>query len=382
MDDVVLQYKSDRATATAGRIQSAPGRIAQLDGIRGVAVSLVVLFHYFGGNDEQSIIANKAIRWVINRGWSGVDLFFILSGFLIGGILLDNKVNKRFAGVFYYRRFLRIFPLYYLLLLVAWLATNEASTRWWLYVAYLQNIPAAFDRPVPHILAITWSLAVEEHFYLLLPTLVALLNRRSLSFAVLSFVVAAIVLRIGAFAIGAPHADSFSYYFTFCRLDELMLGVGAALMVRSAVIGVRLRSAAWPFYIAIAVCLVFLPIISAADLKLFRGSTVTVGIIVYAVLYLALVLLAVEHPTSFVGVIFKSRILRWLGVRAYSIYLFHQTVLAAALIAIPATSIYTQYASRGLAIAMVLGLAFLLWKLVEGPLIALGHRLPYRSPLR
>jgi len=103
---------------------SSEKRIPQLDGIRGIAVSMVVLFHY-SRFDDLSIFPNKAVQLLFSRGFSGVDLFFILSRFLIGGILLDNKIDRRFAHVFYYRRFLRIFPLYYALLVVAWFAAGR-----------------------------------------------------------------------------------------------------------------------------------------------------------------------------------------------------------------------------------------------------------------
>src|SRR5258708_38376677 len=88
-------------------------RVGQLDGLRGVAVGLVVLFHY-----GSAITGSRLLLPIISRGWVGVDLFFVMSGFLIGGIVVANRDAVNFYSVFYLRRFLRIFPLYYFLLTV------------------------------------------------------------------------------------------------------------------------------------------------------------------------------------------------------------------------------------------------------------------------
>src|SRR5207248_1231599 len=140
-------------------------KIPQLDGIRGVAI-LVVILHNSGRFPR--LFAN---------GWMGVDLFFVLSGFLITGILLDTKESESYFKNFYARRCLRIWPLYYSLLLfmfvlVPLLRPSEAhiifekSSPWWAYPLFLQNflIPISTNAAGP--LAITWSLAIEEQFYL------------------------------------------------------------------------------------------------------------------------------------------------------------------------------------------------------------------------
>lgn len=341
-----------------------------MDGIRGIAVSLVVLFHYFGGNDQQSIIANKAIRWFFNRGWSGVDLFFILSGFLIGGILLDNKIDGRFAGVFYYRRFLRIFPLYYALLVIAAITVAALPGIWWVYPIYLQNIPAAFGHGVPEILGVTWSLAVEEHFYVILPALIAITTRSQLAWSILGFVVLAIILRCGVFIVGSDHAESFSYYFTFCRLDELMLGVGAALLVRQKNYTPNFAV----LYSALAISGLAIVATSALAPR-YPWVINTIGLWVYCSFYLSLLLLAVSGvgPASSIT---NNATLRWLGQRAYSLYLFHQALLLAALSFLPALNANAQ---RAFSMAVLIAIAWFLWKFVEEPLIAIGHRAKYEG---
>lgn len=355
---------------------SSEKRIPQLDGIRGIAVSMVVLFHY-SRFDDLSIFPNKAVQLLFSRGFSGVDLFFILSGFLIGGILLDNKIDRRFAHVFYYRRFLRIFPLYYALLVVAWFAAGRLPDGWWVYPLYLQNLTTAFgypvtlDYPSSNMLFPTWSLAIEEHFYLLLPALIAMLSRRQLARAIAAFVLFAMVLRVSAFLTGWIQAENFAYFFTLCRVDELMLGVAAALAVRTPFVSSILDKSKTRLYIVLILCVALLPLIGN------RGINLTVGLTVYAVLYLCVLFLAVCHPGSMVARITKLRILRWLGRRAYSIYLFHPTMLVLAKWLVPATSVSATYADRMIALWAVLLLAWFLWAFVEAPLIALGHRTKY-----
>ena len=174
------------------------GRIPTLDGLRGIAIGLVLLYHFdfayqleFGR--ESSWVIDGIVTGIARAGWAGVDMFFVLSGFLITGILIKSKgAARRFFGNFYARRALRIFPAYYaflLLLLLLLPVFDEPGPRgivldhlvW--YGTYLTNIFEAV-RPnlrgdvlfVGHI----WSLAVEEQFYLLWPAFVFLFSRRTL----------------------------------------------------------------------------------------------------------------------------------------------------------------------------------------------------------
>ena len=161
-------------------------RVSQLDGVRGVAILLVLVWHYFGA---QVVAEPKSIlhycTHALSLTWSGVDLFFVLSGFLIAGILLDHHNTSNYFRVFYLRRVCRIFPLYFLLLaLFLCLSATNLSTspsfRWllhdpfpiWSYATFTQNIlMGARGGFGPHWLGITWSLAVEEQFYLFVPFL-------------------------------------------------------------------------------------------------------------------------------------------------------------------------------------------------------------------
>src|SRR5688572_26568085 len=155
------------------------GRIPHLDAIRGVAVLMVLVWHYFCGNINAETHSTLAY---LNRAfglmWSGVDLFFVLSGFLITGILMDNASSPNYFKVFYIRRVCRIFPLYFLTILLfvlfGWFLTGPGF-RWlfaeplplWSYLTFTQNFVMGFQVERAYWLGLTWSIAVEEHFYLI-----------------------------------------------------------------------------------------------------------------------------------------------------------------------------------------------------------------------
>src|SRR5580693_4799132 len=156
-------------------------KIPQLDAVRGLAV-LLVLVH--NTNKYPSL----HLHLISDNGWMGVDLFFVLSGFLITGILLDSKDSVGYFKNFYARRCLRIWPLYYSALLfmfvvVPLLRPSEAHTSfearsspWWSYPIFLQNFLTPIPTAATGLLGVTWSLAVEEQFYVFWPLVVRFCN--------------------------------------------------------------------------------------------------------------------------------------------------------------------------------------------------------------
>ena len=168
-------------------------RIPELDGIRGLAVILVLFFHY--GNNQLIFMTDphavvNVFTKITSFFRSGVDLFFILSGFLIGAILLKNKASKSYFKTFYIRRFLRIFPLFYLLLKAIdfpdpgnFLFKDELNIGY--YFLFIQNyMMAASNTFAAQALTPNWSLAVEEQFYLFLPTLLLFYAKKMVPFFV------------------------------------------------------------------------------------------------------------------------------------------------------------------------------------------------------
>lgn len=224
---------------------SAARHIAALDGIRGLAVLMVILFHSAlrsGGSPESAGIVMK----VILSGWLGVDVFFVLSGFLITGIILDTKNTKHFFRNFYVRRTLRIFPLYYLVLFVVltivplFMAFDTpdlvklVDRQIWLWT-YMTNVGFVYFRKAWLLTSVVdlshlWSLAVEEQFYLIWPLIVVITPVKRLPILCVLGVVLALATRLALWWMG--QTSGAMYFATPCRVDGLALGSLLAVLVR------------------------------------------------------------------------------------------------------------------------------------------------------
>jgi peptidoglycan/LPS O-acetylase OafA/YrhL len=218
-----------------------PQREPVLDGIRGIAI-LIVLFHhlvYSSGIDRGFWFDLQFFRLGYSS-WVGVDLFFVLSGFLITGILYEAKGSERYFSSFYGRRVLRIFPLYYGFLLFAvllfphWLppesAQNLQQNQHW-YWLYLSNFYVALEGwQDPTHLGHFWSLAIEEQFYLLWPMAVWALDRRALMRLAVACFVGALVIRLAL--VLADVSTLVAYVMLPTRMDSLAAGAFLALCIR------------------------------------------------------------------------------------------------------------------------------------------------------
>lgn len=208
-------------------------RIPELDGLRAIAVTMVVLWHYVGipaGDDSWLFL-------FFRLGRSGVDLFFVLSGFLITSILIESRGRSDYYTSFYLRRALRILPLYAVMLLIyyaaRWHGAGPAELfggRFpdWTYALFLQNLVAGFSGNYgPMWLAATWSLAVEEQFYLLFPLVIAFVPFSRWPLVLVLTILAAGLVRIIAAKAGGHAA---AYVLMPCRADTLAIG---ALIARA-----------------------------------------------------------------------------------------------------------------------------------------------------
>src|SRR5262245_58290490 len=211
----------------------AKGFIRELDGLRGIAI-LMVMVHRFWPRTGVGVAADVA-----GAGWIGVDLFFVISGFLIAGILLGTKGDPGYFRNFYARRALRILPLYYLFVIGVFVAfahnaeflARSGSPFW--YLVHLGNVPEGLlGLNTPYWIAPVWSLAIEEQFYLTFPWLVKWLDVRRLTIILVSMIAIAPVIRlITMFAF--PDQERVQYLFTLCRIDTIAIGCLLAVVMRS-----------------------------------------------------------------------------------------------------------------------------------------------------
>lgn len=212
----------------------------QRGGFRGLAIALVMLHRFWPRGGILQAGASCA-----HLGWIGVDLFFVISGFLIAGILLDARGDQLYYRNFWAQRALRIFPLYYGFLLIAFVAipATESGEYWstpflqqsgsplW-YVLYASNWREAFAHEPPYVLGPLWSLAIEEQFYLTFPIIVAACSRRQLTIVVVLCILLAPAFRIATMS-AFPDNERIQYLATFSRVDAIAWGALLALGVRS-----------------------------------------------------------------------------------------------------------------------------------------------------
>lgn len=382
-------------TSGAPRAEVVPSagtglHIPVLDGLRGVAILLVLLLHFgqFGhGLPAPTVWIDRLFMTVVRTGWTGVDLFFVLSGFLITGILYDTKGSPHYFRQFYARRILRIFPLYYGTLLVflvllpsLWprheVLRDLKADAWW-YWSYLYNVKAARSGFTPtSALGHFWSLAVEEQFYLVWPTVVLFLGRRHLLAACAAGVVGALLIRTGLLAAGYHYAPD---VLTPARMDALAIGGFIAVIAREPAGLERLRRWAGPIAAVVA-----LPL---AGLLAYDVARATIGYTLVAVFFGAvLVLVLTAAPGGMVGRVFSAPLLTVLGRYSYALYVFHFPLLwfrpAVSVRSVP-TVLGSQLPSYALWLLMAIGATFLLallsWQVVERPALRLKRFFPYES---
>ncbi len=290
--------------------------IYALDGLRGIAVLMVMIFH-FHWQPLSPFIQKIAIF-----GQTGVDLFFVLSGFLITRILLVTKHNKNYFNNFYCRRILRIFPLYYGFLILIYFVlprfnignTPPFNHQLWYYL-YLQNIPDTFIGIQNDNCGHFWSLAVEEHFYLFWPFLVYYLSPIRLMWASFGIIILSLIIRI---ILVNFHLEVF--YFTPCRFDALAIGALLAYFeYKEKLLAYRkylLNLGIFSFILLITTWL----FTGAKHLYLLQ----VIKFPIVATFYFSIVGYAsIQHPDHIISKILSSRLLLFTGKISYSLYVFH-----------------------------------------------------------
>ena len=374
-------------------------RIPALDGLRGIAILLVLLRHaVFGVSSVQGIESHSRLAFLLltagQLSWSGVDLFFVLSGFLIGGILLDARPSPRYFQTFYIRRAYRILPLYFLIiglsllphLLVQFSPARAARMSplplpWWSYTTFTQNFWMA-HRGVfgPSGIGITWSLAIEEQFYLTIPLLIRKVRPRNLLIVLLTIIGCAPWLRVLLHS-SMAYPGLANYVLMPTRADALCLGVLAALLVRNPSFWNWLQSNRPFLWSATSFLFLGLAYMTWQGYDALSFPMTTWGFSWLAAFYTCILLIAVSPSAHRARRILENQSLMQLGTLAYCSYLVHVAIMNALRhplkVHFPQFPVAAWLVGGIVGIALSLAVAALSYKYFEKPLLRRGHQYSY-----
>lgn len=299
--------------------------IPALDGLRGLAILLVIGYHYF--------VSAFAF------GWSGVDLFFVLSGYLITGRLWTSAHRPGYFKTFYRNRILRIFPLYFATLILFYIGVHfytKPSTQpllawyhshWTSYFFFFANWTfIALGGPHAPYLTHFWSLSVEEQFYLFWPAVIYWLTGRGHQVAFLTFLLLAVIAtRCAFFYWGPDHPDGlFFYYNTFLRMDSFIFG---ALLYRMHQVAGSLPLRTFSTGFAASFGILSLAVLCISPPEPWRPFFETIGYTVIAIFCTCLIHAVVCYPRTILAKAFTIPLLRFVGRISYGLYIFHWIIL-------------------------------------------------------
>lgn len=352
-----------------------------LDGIRGVSLLCLILAHH--------------VR--LPLAFLAMDCFFVLSGFLITGILLDTKVSKGYFKNFYFRRALRIFPIYYFTLFVFFyvldgccsLSDNpdfefyfENEISFWVY---FQNYSIAhMDWRQSHALSHLWSLAVEEQFYVFVPLMVFLFSRKNLAFLFGLIIIGALFYRVDNFVNNGSWR--IEYMSTVSRMDALALGGVVALLVRSQW-WETIKNYRRQFKIVLA-CLIFyflLWMLTSDNFYFFPARGIIQRTVNYTLsaLMFSLLLVLVVLKDKYTTKVFCAKLFTYLGKRSYAIYIFHIPIKYM-LVPFLTTHVFWltnlgKWPTIFLSLLLAITSGEISWRLIEKPALGLKKYFKYES---
>jgi peptidoglycan/LPS O-acetylase OafA/YrhL len=348
-------------------------RIPELDGLRGLAALTVVVFHLY--------------ITVIPFGWAAVDLFFALSGFLITSIVLEQMKQPGFLRTFYARRSLRIWPIYYLTIVILLVATAVTWRHWLPFTLYLQNtgfylIPADELRgkvfaPNWPTLNHAWSLAVEEQFYLIWPGLILLVGRSRVRILALGGLVSSVTARYA----GYPHTLLIS------RCDGLALGalLASVLHDSKSCADSERRATVQPWLRIAGVVLGLLTVrltwewlTGRVRLPLsFQLEDPAAEVLAMSLLaFIVVAWVVVESGDNRLGWL-RWKPLRDLGTISYGLYLYHVPVLHSVDAILPRSVTGFRALEGMLTLLFTVAVASLSWRFIERPILKLKDRFDY-----
>ncbi|NYF88513.1 acyltransferase [Tunturiibacter empetritectus] len=329
-------------------------RIHSLDGLRAVAVLAVILHHHE----------------ILRGGWVGVDLFFVLSGYLITQILRRDRLLPHYWKRFYIKRATRILPPVLLLIAYVAMAFKPRTLSVLAYLGFMGNFASASNWVIPNLIML-WSLAVEEHFYLMFPIAVRYMQRRHLKILLLGLLLIEPMLRF----LATPHVRDYEqiYFLTPFHLDGLAMGCllaiwseterGKALLTRWSGTTLlvswawfTLMSRAWPHVFD-----------REANTQIFN----TLGYSLLGVCCASLVAYVLTHPDGALNRALSWKPLTFIGIISYGLYLCHQPVRSAFT---GATGLSSRVAFP-ITLSLAILVSWISFRWFEAPLIRWGHKL-------
>jgi peptidoglycan/LPS O-acetylase OafA/YrhL len=346
--------------------------------MRGVACLSVVIAHYFGEHEH-------GVRFLA-QGWAGVELFFCLSGFLIGGILLDNLGSPSYFRTFYLRRAFRIFPVYYVVITLVLLAATVLpfavpSSPPYVYYTYTLNFVLAGTGSAGSLwLVPTWTLCVEEQFYILFPLLLYLTRGHwRVERVLLVMILAPIAVRAGL--IYVVHANGLAVRTLLpARMDALFLGVFGAYARRAPELwGWLSRNDRFWLKVVTLASIAGLPVMTLAESLTGLHFVDIFGWTLAASCFTGLILLVADGAPE--AARFRLPILCYFGAISYCLYLVHQPIahilFGLVLGSPPDAATPAEIAVAILAFAVSIGVASLSWVYFERPLLRYARRWQY-----
>jgi len=330
------------------------GRNLQLDGLRAIAFLSVFIHHSLH----------------VPLLWFGVDLFFVLSGFLITQILLRDTSPHNLFVTFYYKRFLRIFPPYYLVLLVVFfLFSSDWQRYWYWYVFYINNFQQVFGIAGHPGLIPMWSLAIEEQFYLLWPLLIFLLGRSGLWKLSLFLLFLAPIFRGLAGVLCKQHWAA--YMLLPSRVDLLASGALLAMLLEKSKTDFVRFANKGPIFSVVAAGIFGLLTVSFSTFRTGANSVIfnVLGYSLINIFMIGIVAYLVPSRNSLIAKLLRNTIFVYLGTVSYMMYLVHQFVLDLIM-----KLGYGRGLTSVITLAVVIAVASFSWYFFESPISRLINR--------
>jgi peptidoglycan/LPS O-acetylase OafA/YrhL len=340
------------AEKTRNSLEHFPG----LDGLRGFTVSVIVVYHMV---KEFELPLPSPVRNLIMHGWISLDPFFVLSGFLITGVLLKSKGQPRYWRTFAIRRALRILPLYlgFLLVMSPLIVRNADVFPILAYFTCTQNWWIA-TRPTPFSLTPTWSLAVEEQFYLVWPFVIWACSRRQLLWLCIVIILMSPFVRLMAVDAAGEGA---AYVWTICRMDALATGAVIRLLHKEPLMNTWAKHWALPA-LALGALTASLGLWQRHDLWF-----ISIGYTLSVLTFGALVQCLVTDTTPVLSRMVGSKVFKALGQVSYGIYLLHTTCIVSMAVLMrslglePSSGLLTSLVFMALSGSLTVVLASLTW---------------------